>query len=395
MLKRLTILALGAALFASAHAARAQPTPAAPPARVDYADPDAWLCRPGRADDVCGRSNQDATIVRADGSMQVERFKADPRAPIDCFYVYPTVSLDPGGNASMQVEKEEVAVINQQFARFASVCRPYAPLYRQITLTALRSILHGKPVQVNRDMAYGDVKAAWDHYLAHDNHGRGVVLIGHSQGSLVLGELVRQEIDGKPVQDRIVSVILAGYYLQVPKGRDVGGDFKSIPLCHAPDQTGCALNFASYRADSPPPPNAKFAFSTGAGLEAACSNPAALGGGSGELHAYLPAGREGVTADGAAPGPWTDPPTPITTPFVEVPGLLSAECQGDGLHHWLAIGLHPTPGGRRTNAITGDVMIDGFVLRDWGLHRIDMNLAMGNLVDLVRSQGRAWQAKGH
>ena len=43
------------------------------------------------------------------------------------------------GNSDMTAGPEEHGVILQQFARFASVCRVYAPLYRQVTLTALRS----------------------------------------------------------------------------------------------------------------------------------------------------------------------------------------------------------------------------------------------------------------
>jgi hypothetical protein len=247
-----------------------------PPPKVDYSDPASWLCRPGRSNDVCGRSNQDATLLRADGSTSIERFRADPGAPIDWFYVYPTVSTDPGGNASMKIEEQEVVVVNQQFARFASVCRPYAPLYRQVTLTALRAALAGHPFDADRALAYADVEDAWNHYLAHDNHGRAVVPIGHSQGSLILAELVKREIDGKPVQSRILSVILAGYRLQVPVGKDVGGDFKFIPLCRSAGQTGCAINFASFRADSPPPADARlFGVSSGSGLEAACVNPAA------------------------------------------------------------------------------------------------------------------------
>ncbi len=362
-------------------------------ANVDYADPAAWLCRPGRASDVCGRSDQDATIVRSDGTMTPDRFHADPDAPIDCFYVYPTVSLDPGGNAQLREEKEEVAVVNQQFARFSSVCRPYAPLYRQATLTALRSNLKGRPVPIDRALPYEDVRAAWEYYLAHDNHGRGVALIGHSQGSLVLAELVQHEIDGKPAQRLLLSVILAGYRLQVPVGKDVGGDFKSVPLCRSADQIGCAVNFASYRADSPPPAAAKiFGASTGPGLEAACVNPAALSGGSEALHAYLPAGSEAVTADHAAPGPWTTPAKPIPTPFVEVPGLLSAACRNDGTHNYLAITVHPSPTDSRTGTITGDVVVDGRRLPDWGLHLIDMNLTMGNLIDDVDAQSKAWLA---
>ena len=360
----------------------------------DYADPASWLCRPGRPTDACGRSDQDATVLRADGSARLERFDASPNAPIYCFYVYPTVSLDPGGNASMQVEKQEIAVVNQQFARFAAVCQPYAPLYRQVTLTALRAGLGGHPVNVDRALAYNDVKDAWDYYLAHDNHGRGVVLVGHSQGSLVLAELVRKEIDGKPSQSRILSVILAGYRLQVPVGKDVGGDFKFIPLCRSAHQLGCAINFASFRSDSPPPADERlFGISAGPGLQAACVNPAALGGGSGRLHAYLASGTEPVIADGVLPGPWTRPPKPIATPFVEVPGLLSAECRSDGSHNYLAITIHSTPGGVRTNAITGDVVVDGHILKDWGLHLVDMNLTMGNLLEIVREEGRAYLAK--
>lgn len=379
MAKFLALL-LGAVLFDSA-------------AANDYGDPATWLCRPGRSTDACGRSNQDATVVRADGSTRVERFHANPRAPIDCFYVYPTVSVDPGGNAPMKIEKQQILVVNQQFARFAAVCRTFAPVYRQATLTALRASQRGNPIPVDRALAYNDVKDAWDHYLAHDNHGRGVALIGHSQGSLVLAELVSKEIDGKPIQRRILSVILAGYRLQVPVGQDVGGDFKSIPLCRSAGQLGCAINFASFRANKPPPRDARiFGASAGPGLQAACVNPAALGGGSGALHAYLASGtEEPVIAGDVRLEPWTHPPKPISTPFVKVPGLLSAECINNGSHHYLAIMISAEPGQARTDVITGDVVVDGRLLEDWGLHRADMNLVIGNLIEVVREQGRAYR----
>ncbi len=53
--------------------------------------------------------------------------------------------------------------------------------------------------------------AAWRDYLAHDNHGRGVVLIGHSQGAYVLKHLVKTVIDRSPAERRLlVSAILLG-----------------------------------------------------------------------------------------------------------------------------------------------------------------------------------------
>lgn len=382
---------------AAAPAAAVPPTAdavaAAPSAAPDYADPANWLCRPGRADDACGSSDQDAVILQADGRTAIEHFHADAQAPIDCFYVYPTVSRDRTGNAAMQVKEEEIAVINQQFARFGAVCRRYAPLYRQVTLAALHANLRGAPIPVDRAIPYADVQRAWAHYLAHDNQGRGVVLIGHSQGAGILTKLIQSEIDGQPVQQRLVGAILAGTRIQVPVGKDVGGDFKAVPLCKAPGQTGCVITFASFRADRPPSAaSTLFGASAGPGLEAACVNPAALAGGAAPLHAYLGEGREMVTSSGAQQGPWTNPPQPIAQPFVVVPGLLSAACVRRAGHHYLAVSIHSNPGDKRTDAIVGDVIIDGQLLPDWGLHRIDMNLVMGNLLDDVRAQAQAWAA---
>src|SRR6185369_3074518 len=115
----------------------AQQADTAPPKPNDYADGKTWLCRPGRQD-ACA-VDQSATIVAANGTLTREDWKANSAAPIDCFYVYPTVSTDPGGNSDMNAGPEENGVVRAQLARFASQCRVYAPLYRQATLTALRA----------------------------------------------------------------------------------------------------------------------------------------------------------------------------------------------------------------------------------------------------------------
>jgi hypothetical protein len=372
--------------------AQVEATPAAsPPAepKNDYTDPANWLCRPGRQD-AC-TVNLDATVIDADGSTRLDRFKADPDAPIDCFYVYPTVSADPGGNATMRIEPAEVEVALHQFARFGSRCRLYAPMYRQVTLIALFRFAIGRPIPADRTLPYNDVVDAWNAYLAHDNNGRGVVLIGHSQGSLVLTRLIAEGIDGKPVQKRLVSAILMGTSLQVPPGKDVGGAFQTIPLCHSASQIGCVITFASFRADSPPPPSSLFGKGQG-GMVAACVNPAALGGGSGELKSFLAAGNLTMARSSGPPPVWTNPPKPIDTTFVETPGLLSAECVSDAHGTYLAVTVHPTPGGARTNTITGDVVFGGKVQAGWGLHLIDANLTIGNLLDVVGAETKAYLA---
>jgi hypothetical protein len=128
-------------------------------------------------------------------------------------------------------------------------------------------------------------------------------------------------------------------------------------------------------------------------MVAACTNPAALGGGSGELHSYLSAGSPGIGSS-AAPRPWVTPAQPINTPFVSVPGLLTAECVSTDKGSYLAVTVHGDPADPRTDDIVGDVVVNGQVLADWGLHLIDVNLAIGNLVDIVREQAKAYLANG-
>ncbi len=390
----LNILAALAALVAPVGgAARAQTAPGAPPPN-DYGDKANWLCQPGAAD-AC-QTDLTTTVVAADGSMKVQRYVADPHPPIDCFYVYPTVSNDPGVISTMKVEVEETRVVAQQFARFGAACRLYAPMYRQFTLTALRAAMVPgfKPTGPRPTTPYTDVRDAWTYYLAHENHGRGVVLIGHSQGSGVLTELIKSEIDGKPARARLVSAILMGTSLVVPKGADVGGDFKSVPLCRAAGQTGCAIAYASFRDTSPPPETSRFGkprTPTPDGA-AACVNPANLAGGSGALHSYFPAGGEFIAAGATATKPWVEGKT-ISTPFVSVPGLLTARCVSTPEFNYLAIHVNADQPGSRAHDIPGDIVVMGTVLKDWGLHLIDANLAMGNLVDIVRDEGRAWVAK--
>lgn len=387
----LTLIA-GLTVIENSLAQSQAPAAATSTAKNDYSKGETWLCRPGRQD-ACA-VDLTTTIVAANGKLTEEKWAANPNAQIDCFYVYPTVSLDPTPNSDMNAGPEELSVIKQQFARFGSQCRVFAPLYRQVTLPALRAMISGKPMAgMNFALGYDDVLNAWKYYLDHDNQGRGVVLIGHSQGSMVLTQLIRNEIDGKPAQDRLVSTLLLGTNLAIPKGKDVGGAFKNIPLCHSASQTGCAIAYASFRANVPPPANSRFGRVPGDGMMAACVNPAALSsGGDGELHSHLASAGSGLGSS-AAPKPWVTPAQPINTPFVSVPGLLTAECVSNEKGSYLAVTVHGNPADPRTDDIVGDVITNGQVQADWGLHLIDANLAMGNLVDIVGQQSKAYLAK--
>ena len=366
------------------------PSLAQSPAPNDYNDPKAWLCRPG-GHDACD-TNLTTTIIGTDGKLSTESWKPDPNAPIDCFYVYPTVSTDPTPNSDMTPDPAEFGVIRQQFARFASKCRPYAPLYRQVTLAGLRTRLAGGGASLADGVQYADVRDAWNYYLEHDNKGRGFVLVAHSQGSFILDELVRKEIDGKPVQSRMVSAILLGATLSVPRGQDVGGSFQHIPLCHSASQTGCVITYVSFRSTVSPPANTRFGKVADPNMIAACTNPAALSGGSGSLHSYLSA--DGSTIVGRTPPkPWVTPERPINTPWVSVPGLLTAQCKTNENATYLEVTVHGDASDPRTDDIIGDLGAPGRIQADWGLHLVDFNIAMGNLVEIVGEQAKAWSVK--
>lgn len=366
-------------------AACAQPPTAATP--NDYAMADNWLCLPGRAD-ACA-TDQTATIVAADGKTTTEAFTPAASPAVDCFYVYPTVSTDPGANSDMVIDPAERSVVEQQLNRFASQCRIYAPMYRQITVAALRKVMMGGQAG-DAALAYGDVRDAWNHYLTHENKGRGVVLIGHSQGSRVLLQLLKEEIDGKPVQKQMVSALILG--MNTPLGAT--GKYGSIPTCASASQIGCLVSYVSFRASSPPPATSRFGRIDDAGQRSACVNPAALLAGKAQtetapLNAYL--GTRPMGSSSAAPKPWARDLT-VTTPFVSAPGLLSARCVSEGPFTYLSVYVNGDPADPRVDDITGDILIMGQPLKDWGLHLIDVNLSMGDLVALVGEQSKAYVA---
>lgn len=380
---------IAAILFGVAPAA-AQTDPAAAPPAVsrapDYTQDGDWLCRPGRAD-ACA-ADQSATVIAASGKRTAEPFVAAAAPKFDCFYVYPTVSLDKTANSDLEAGPEEKQVAAFQAARFAKNCRVFAPIYRQVTLTALQAIMAGQAVPADRAVAYADVRAAWYDYLRRDNGGRGVVLIGHSQGAGVLKQLLMEEIDRRPVAGQLISAMLIGTNVAVPEGRDVGGDLKTIPLCRRADQWACVVSYVTFRADAPPPANSRFGVVAQPGMLAACTNPAMLAGGKAITDNYLGATGAGIAS--AKQGPWTADGAAVTTPFVKAPGLLSAECVANGKFRYLAITVNAVPGDPRTDTIVGDVSVGGQVLADWGLHLIDMPVVMGNLVTLSATQAKTW-----
>jgi hypothetical protein len=272
-----------------------------------------------------------------------------------------------------------------QAARFSQVCRVFAPVYPQLTLA---SITNTTAITLAAAMnAYDGVATAWASYLAHYNKGRGVVLIGHSQGAFVLSMLVRSKIENDAaVRGRLVSAILLGGNITVPVGGSVGGTFSKIPACASATQTGCVVAYSTF--DTTPPADAVFGRVTSvlnlfAGLpkgplQVLCVNPAAPGGGTGELQPYVP-----TTGLSLLVGQTVATPA-AKTPFVGYPGQYTGHCMTADGATWLQVDTV----GRGTSRLAAALPS---LSPTWGLHAADVNIALGNLVALVGSEAAAFR----
>jgi DUF3089 family protein len=348
-----------------------------------------WLCRPGVAPDPCAPGLSTTVYSAKLHKLGVQHPKAVKHPAIDCFYVYPTVSDQKTGNSNLHIDPEERSIALYQAARYSQYCNVYAPMYRQVTLAGIGQ--GGPSTKPSSALALSSVRSAFAYYLAHDNHGRGFVLIGHSQGSFILRQLIAKDVDPKPAVRRrlISSILLGGNVLVKPGSKGIGGDFKHIPACRSNTQLGCVIAFSTF--DQPVPkaslfgrPSSILGSPVGKGEIVLCTNPAALAGGSATLQPIFP------TAP-FAPGTLIatgililqlKQPSPPTTWFT-LHNAYSAQCvNSNGAHVLMVKSLngaqvaHPSPDAT------------------WGLHLLDANIALGDLISIVHSESIAFARRG-
>jgi hypothetical protein len=367
------ILLIAAAVSFAAPVSAQTNSPAAAP---DYSKDSSWLCLPGRIDVCSTPLSTTALNPNGYGSSGQSTVAKDP--PLDCFYVYPTVSRDAGMNSDLE-PSEEIGAAQTQFARFAGVCRTFAPLYRQMTLAAIAAYLAGANIDAAAALAYRDVAAAWHNYVSTKNRGRPFVLIGHSQGSLMLQMLIAREIETNPtIAAHMKLAIIPGYNVLVPQGKLVGGTFKRTPLCNHPGETGCVMAWSSFREKNVPPEGAIFGIADQPGMTVGCVNPA------------LPGSRDWVKLDSywfarsnlpvpGGPIRWSTEGTPPSA-YLRTEGLVSAKCINDGPRGYLWIRTNSKPGEKWTDHIGGEVSVLGMFLPGWGMHVADMEVAQGDLI---------------
>ena len=360
-------LTLAIALTCTASAVSAARAKAKDP-RPDYRQAANWVCRPG-SEAICTNGLDVLTITGKNRPIR-EMFKPASNPAIDCFYVYPTVSEERSPYSDLRLTPGIADAARGQAGRLTSRCRLFVPIYRQLTEAGLSAVLaaHESP---DWRMPYGDILAAWRWYRAHDNHGRGVVLIGHSQGSILLRKLLAQEIDGKVDQHILVAGFLGGDVSQSAADGSVGA-FKHIPWCAVGEQIGCAYTWNSYLADDHAG-HRVFGNNPPAPLVAGCDTPAAPGGGASALKAYF---------ERPESAPAGDPP------WVDWVGALSGQCAADAQGNVFRVTIRPGP---FSAAVRGALRrgSDGDP-QGWGLHGLDMDLMQGSVLDRVSEEIATW-----
>jgi hypothetical protein len=354
-----------------------------------------WLCKPGLQSNPCLNS-EEATVVLGDGSSFVEHAQPAANPPIDCFYVYPTVSSQFTENANLEIGPEEAAIAEAQASRFSQVCKVYAPIYPQLTIPAIN---FGKPTPAGVAKAYVGVLTAFLEYLARFNDGRGIVLIGHSQGAAMLEQLIRERVDPNPaLQQKIVSAILLGGNVIVPQGKVVGGTFQHVPACQVASQTHCVVAYSSFLKEPPNPSNfgrpegpiTSLGGGTGGvtNPQVLCVNPSVLvqGNLAGLAFSYYPTFNPSGKFPGLLGSVVQAPKAP--TPWVATPGQYSARCEHANGASWLQLSPAGPPGDPREPLLeTLGPM--------WGTHLVDVNALLGNLVALTGNQGLVYQLETH
>lgn len=319
-----------------------------------YADPQRWIARPD---------------LKQPGPAQWRpQGMAPDKATLDVpvFFIHPTSYLKRA-HWNAPLDDHDANRIAGMMVRAAATpfnvsSQLYIPRYRQATFGAF---VTDKPeARQALDLAYRDVAAAFDQFIASIPAGSPFVIAGHSQGGYHLKRLLADKVKGTPLAGRLVAAYPIGWLVDQTADLPAMG----VPACAAPDQTGCVVSWLSYTDDG----NAammigayqRFAGKRAAGSAAPsylCTNPLT--------------GTLGGTAPASANLGAMVPDSKLENGAIK-PGLVGARCDGQGI---LRIGQGPE--------------IGPFVLPEGNYHVYDVPLYWANLrADFVR-RSAAWQKR--
>jgi hypothetical protein len=322
-----------------------------------YADPRMWIARPGMPDDPA-RWQPALAPGASDPAQDVP--------PFAVFFVHPTSYLGrEHWNASLDDTDAQARArlfVKGLASPFGEAREIWAPRYRQAAIAAFLS--NSPDAQQALDLAYSDVSKAFDEFLAHVAPDTPIVLAGHSQGALLVDELLRKRIAGTPLEARIAVAYPIGWPISVQHDLLALG----LPACARADQAGCIVTWSSF-AEPAEPGMLLERYETSAGFDGAtrgdkgllCINPL-----TGTMNGTAPASANLGTLV----------PNADLSNGKLVPGAVSARCGSRGL---LLIGDPPHLG--------------PYVLPGNNYHVYDIPLFWENLRQDVARRMRIWAAR--
>ncbi len=204
----------------------------------DYSNLDYWAAHPWK------KNLSDS--VPAD--LQAN-YKHDSLA--DVFFIHPTTLTDNNDarwnaeiNDAVINSKTDYSTILYQASVFNEKCRIFAPRYRQAHIRCF--FLNTPNTDTAFEIAYADVKAAFEFYLKNYNHNRPIIIASHSQGTKHAGRLLKEFFENKPLQKQLVCAYIIG--LPVPVDY-----FSTLKPCSDSLATGCFVSWRTFRKDSEEP----------------------------------------------------------------------------------------------------------------------------------------------
>lgn len=352
---------------------RCTPTTASP----DYADKANWACRPDVDGDACDR-DLTAVEVLPNGTTQLVPHQRAPAPKIDCFYIYPTVDLNPlpGLHQSIQDKSEPEKTTAIQAARLSEVCRVFAPLYRQVTIGTYLTASEDRKLCF--DAAYDDVRRAFEHYLQNDNQGRGFVIYGHSQGGQITSRLVRERIEtDSAVRARLVAALPIGWPIGTDESLATGGSFKTVPVCKTKQELGCMMGYRTYAAGNNfPTDTAQYS----EGSFAVCTLPPDPSSAQTILsRSYFPSD---LSSGGMFPASIAS-----QAPYVLYRRMFKARCVSQGSSKAMEISLAKEAGDGRSNPLDFSSLL---LSSSNGTHIMDVQFTEGDLIDVIAAKAAAY-----
>ncbi|HXR83013.1 MAG TPA: DUF3089 domain-containing protein [Hanamia sp.] len=165
----------------------------------------------------------------------------------DVFFIYPTSYIDrkmpDGWNADIDDQainkKTDETSILYQASVFNKYCRVFVPRYRQANLYAFYTS-HKDSGEAALDLAYEDVRNAFEYYLQNYNRGRPIIIASHSQGTWHAGKLLKEFFEGKPLQKQLVCAYIIG----LPVFTNY---FSKLNPCSDSTATGCFVSWRTFQ----------------------------------------------------------------------------------------------------------------------------------------------------